>query len=63
MTKDPVCGMEVNEKKAPATSMYKGEHYNFCGQQCKDKFDQNPERYTASKQNQPRHQAEPQHTR
>ena len=39
MTKDPVCGMQVDEKKAPATSAYRGEHYAFCGQQCKDKFD------------------------
>jgi YHS domain-containing protein len=62
MTKDPVCGMQVDEKKAPATSVYKGEHYSFCGQQCKDKFDQNPERY-ASKKNQPQQQHEPQHTR
>jgi len=62
MIKDPVCGVQVDEKKTPATSTYKGEHYAFCGRQCKDKFDQNPERYIAQKseQKQPR---EPQHTR
>jgi len=62
MTKDPVCGMQVDEKKAPAHSTYKGEHYAFCGQQCKEKFDQNPERY-ASQSTQNQHMRESQHTR
>jgi YHS domain-containing protein len=62
MTKDSVCGMQVDEKKAPATSTYKGEHYAFCGQQCKDKFDQNPERFAPQKI-EPQHPREPQHTR
>jgi len=50
MTKDPVCGMQVDEKKAPATSTYQGRKYSFCGQDCKNKFDQQPERYTQTKQ-------------
>ena len=49
MTKDPVCGMQVDDKKAPATSTYKGERYVFCGQECKNKFDQNPDGYSQSK--------------
>ena len=50
MTKDPVCGMEVEEKKAP-TSTYGGKLYAFCGPDCKEAFDQNPKRYvTAGKQ-------------
>jgi YHS domain-containing protein len=63
MKKDPVCGMQVDEKKAPATSMHKGEHFAFCGQECKDKFDQNPERYAHSKQESSQQQREPQHSR
>jgi len=57
MTKDPVCGMQVDDKKAPATSMYEGERYVFCGQECKDTFDENPERYTQSRdrEEQPQH--------
>ncbi len=46
MAKDPVCGMEVNEKNAPAQSNYKGSNYYFCSQQCQGKFDNNPEQYT-----------------
>jgi YHS domain-containing protein len=45
MTEDPVCGEPVDEMKAPATSHYGGERYVFCGQKCKDAFDENPERY------------------
>ena len=40
MTKDPVCGMQVDENKAAATSSYQGKKYSFCGQECKNKFDQ-----------------------
>lgn len=31
MAKDPVCKMTVDEKKAAATSIYKGKTYYFCG--------------------------------
>jgi P-type Cu+ transporter len=56
MTKDPVCGKQVDPNKAPATGSYKGQKYNFCGQDCKNKFDQQPERYSQSKQpQQPEH--------
>ncbi len=48
MKRDMVCGKQVDEQKAPATSSYEGERYVFCGQECKDKFDQKPERYTKS---------------
>ncbi len=54
--------MQVDEQKAPATSTYNGAHYAFCGQECKDKFDQTPERY-ASKQGEREQEREPQHTR
>jgi copper ion binding protein len=45
MQKDPVCGMAVDEKRAAATSTYKGKPYYFCAQSCKEKFDQSPEKY------------------
>jgi YHS domain-containing protein len=45
MAKDPVCDMEVNEKKAAATSTYKGKTYYFCAVGCKKAFDANPEKY------------------
>jgi len=30
MAKDPVCGMNVNEKSATFKSEYKGKTYYFC---------------------------------
>jgi len=45
MAKDPVCGMQVDEAKAAATSTYKGKTYYFCAAVCKKSFDENPEEY------------------
>ncbi len=45
VAKDPVCGMDVNEKNAPATSEYKGQSFAFCSLNCKQQFDKNPEQY------------------
>jgi len=45
MAKDPVCGMEVDEKKAAAKSEYKEKTYYFCAVGCKKAFDKNPEKY------------------
>jgi YHS domain-containing protein len=46
LPKDPVCNMNVDEKKAAATSIYKGTTYYFCAKGCKDKFDKEPEKFT-----------------
>jgi YHS domain-containing protein len=46
MRKDPVCGMQVDEKKAGATAAYKGTTYHFCSPACKTKFDATPEKFT-----------------
>jgi YHS domain-containing protein len=45
MAKDPVCNMDVDEKKAAATADYKGKTYYFCAPGCKKAFLQNPEKY------------------
>lgn len=42
---DPVCGMEVNPASAEAQSDYGGQTFYFCSEECKKKFDTNPERY------------------
>lgn len=46
MTKDPVCGMEIDEKKAVASLNYEGQTYYFCAQACKRAFDRDPGKYT-----------------
>ncbi len=45
MAKDPVCHMDVDEKKAAATLDYRGKTYYFCAVGCKDKFAQTPEKF------------------
>lgn len=45
MAKDPVCGMEVDEKKAAGISVYKDVTYYFCAPGCKASFDKAPEKY------------------
>jgi len=47
MAEDPVCNMKVDEKKAAATSVHKGTTYYFCAKSCKEKFDKDPEKFTA----------------
>ncbi len=45
MVKDVVCGMTIDEHKAPAKSEYKGQTYYFCAPGCKTKFDADPKKY------------------
>lgn len=45
MAKDPVCGMDVQEAKAAAISVYQGITYYFCAQACKKAFEKAPEKY------------------
>jgi YHS domain-containing protein len=49
MAIDPVCKMVVDEKKAPATSEYKGQKYYFCAKGCKIAFDKDPEKCLTKK--------------
>ena len=49
MAKDPVCGMEVDPKKAAAQSNYQGQMVYFCAVDCKVKFDADPGRYVPSR--------------
>ncbi len=61
MSKDPVCGMQVDEKNAPSSS-YQGQKVAFCGSECKRKFDRNPERYAQSKgQDSSKQKQQPEH--
>ncbi|MGH8068537.1 MAG: YHS domain-containing protein [Candidatus Entotheonellia bacterium] len=45
MAKDPVCGMQVDEQTAIATSAYQGQTYYFCAKACKTAFDREPAQY------------------
>jgi len=45
MAVDPVCKMNVNEKKAKHKTVYNGKTYYFCAPGCKIVFEENPEKY------------------
>jgi Cu+-exporting ATPase len=35
---DPVCGMRVNPKSAPATAQWNGRNFYFCNPKCRERF-------------------------
>lgn len=45
MARDPVCGMEVDEATAPASTEHKGQTYYFCARACKEFFEEEPEKF------------------
>ena len=45
MQKDPVCGMNVDDQKSAIRSEFQGSTYYFCDEECKRKFEQQPELY------------------
>jgi RND family efflux transporter MFP subunit len=52
VAKDPMCGMEVDEKRAAAagrTSEYEGRTYYFCADECKKRFDAEPAKYAQAR--------------
>jgi P-type Cu+ transporter len=51
---DPVCGMVIEPAKAAAETTYRGQTYYFCSQECKAKFDKDPQKY-ANQVQQPEH--------
>lgn len=46
-SKDPVCGMTVETPKAK-TSVYRGQTYYFCSNDCRGKFEAAPASYAAA---------------
>jgi YHS domain-containing protein len=45
MAKDPICGMNVDEKTAKFKSDYDGKTFYFCAASCKNTFDKNPAKF------------------
>jgi membrane fusion protein, copper/silver efflux system len=49
--KDPICGMEVDGKRAAAAGRsvtYDGDTYYFCSERCKHDFEKDPRRYVVT---------------
>jgi YHS domain-containing protein len=45
MTRDPVCGMQVDERRTTATFVSGGKTYYFCSKACQQAFENAPEKY------------------
>lgn len=45
MVRDPVCGMAVNKNWAAASAEHAGRMYYFCIDECRRRFEQDPQRY------------------
>jgi len=45
MVKDPVCGMDVDPKRAEYKLTYQGQEYYFCSKACMEEFSRDPKRY------------------
>jgi YHS domain-containing protein len=49
MTRDHVCHREVDEKTAPAKTEYEGDTYYFHSEECKKRFESDPESFVSRK--------------
>lgn len=49
MTKDPVCGMKIDEKDATAAATFEGTEYYFCSKGCHAAFMADPRQYAGKK--------------
>lgn len=62
--KDPVCGMTVNQDQAMAdglTAEVDGKTSYFCSADCKEQFEQDPQRFLTEKAGKPTHTNAPDH--
>jgi len=48
MVKDPVCGMNVDEKTAKIKVVHRGKTYYFCSAGCREAFDKSPQKYVTT---------------
>jgi YHS domain-containing protein len=45
LSRDPVCGMTVDEGKAAGKTGYAGQMYYFCSKKCQNDFELSPGQY------------------
>ncbi len=45
MTKDPVCGMRVDENRTEFKTQFAGNKYFFCSDECRQEFEAEPDTY------------------
>jgi YHS domain-containing protein len=47
--RDPVCGMQVETARAPASAVAGGRRVHFCSERCRDRFAADPTRFVAER--------------
>jgi Cu+-exporting ATPase len=45
MTRDPVCGMRVDETESEFQTQFAGKKYFFCSEECRKEFENQPDEY------------------
>ena len=45
MTKDPVCGIKVDDSRAEFQTQFAGKKYFFCSDECRKEFEAEPDAY------------------
>gem|GEM_PF-1283461 len=45
MAIDPVCGMEIDERKPEFQTQFAGRKYFFCSEECRKEFENQPEEF------------------
>ena len=45
---DPVCGMQLESSQAAAQTVYEGQAYFFCSEECRKTFEENPKEFLKS---------------
>jgi YHS domain-containing protein len=45
MAIDPICLVEIDERRTPFKSVLNGQTFYFCDETCKKKFEESPEEY------------------
>lgn len=53
MARDPVCGMDVDEKEAAGKLEHEGRIYYFCSEGCLEAFRKDPAKYAAKTERAP----------
>ena len=48
MTKDPVCGMQLDESKPEFQTQFAGKKYSFCSDECRKEFEAEPDTYVGT---------------
>lgn len=47
LTRDPVCKRPLDVSEAEQHLTHEGHHYHFCSTECRERFEETPQRFAA----------------